>query len=196
MSVREQRLRSEYENLRKMRSKVVSWMLVGDSKIPDRYEFTFKLKSIIGINTGKAVFHDLYKVLVEFGSDYPRVKPEVRLISSQRPWPIHPNIFRDGRFCLEGDQNWIPGVGVPLDSIIQMVGEILAYQEVNVRSPANADPILLEWIKKNLFYETGSNTKIKNPIDSSPIRLPDIDDLVKWGGDDQDTPPTRIVFGD
>jgi len=194
MSVREDRLMAEYETMKKWRSRVVEWRAIGNSKSPDKYEVTYHVKSIIGFDNGRPLTHTGFKVIIEFSGDYPRVKPDVHL-DSQRPWPIHPNIWPDGRFCLEGDQHWIPGVGVPMDAICQMIGEILSYQEVNIRSAANGNAAMIDWVKKNLVFETGSNTKVKNPIDPSPIRLPDIDDSVKWGTDDQEPPQQRIVFG-
>jgi ubiquitin-protein ligase len=192
MGVREDRLWAEYNAMKKFRSQVVTWRTIGNSKPPDVYYFTYNLKSIVGFNSnGQPKFHTGFEVGVHFPPNYPRSKPEVRLASE--PWPYHPNIWaQDGRFCLEGTQHWIPGIGVPLDWICQMVGEIIAFQEVYLGSPANADTTMADWIKNNLDFK--GIAKVANPVDPSPIRLPDVEDAIRWG-DEAATSGQRIRFG-
>jgi len=181
--------------MKRWRSNVVTWRTVGSSDPPDKYEFTYNLKSIIGFDSsGKPIHHTGFKVMIEFPSDYPRSKPEVFLISNSKPWPYHPNIWTDGRLCLEGTQHWIPGIGASIDSICQMIGEMIAFQEVYIKSPANGNSMLLDWVEKNLKLENGTMNRVKNPVDSSIIRLPDIEDTIKWGKDGQGN-SDKIVFG-
>ncbi|MBK9781257.1 MAG: hypothetical protein IPP55_14580 [Anaerolineales bacterium] len=201
MGVREQRLSAEYSSIKKWRSEVVTWKVIGNSNPPDKYEFTYNLKSIIGFDPNKnPMFHQGFKVIIEFPSTYPRTKPEVFMATERKPWPFHPNIWKDGRICLEGDDEtrWIPGIGRSLDSICQMVGEIIAFQEVNTDSPANNDPTLEEWIKKNIKFEEGAANRAKNPVDKSIIRLPDIEDTLVWGKDEKSTSSNsgKIIFGE
>lgn len=193
MGVREDRLWAEYNAMKKFRSEVVTWETVGNNSPPDVYHFTYTLKSIVGFSSkGKPKFHTGFKVEVRFPPDYPRGRPKVYLIGE--PWPYHPNIWaRDGRFCLEGTQHWIPGIGVPLDWICLMVGEIIAFQEVYLGSPANSDPTLTDWIENTLRFEGVAKTT--NPVDSSPIRLPDVEDAIRWGDDKPSTSGPRIRFG-
>lgn len=191
MSVREDRLQAEYNAMKKFRSKVVSWETVGNHNPPDVYHFTYDLRSVVGFSNGKPKFHKGFKVEVKFPSDYPRGKPEVRLIS--KPYPYHPNIWKSGRFCLEGTQHWIPGIGVPLDWICQMVGEMIAFQEVYLDSPANGDRTLRNWVKDTRNFRSVS--KVANPVDPSPIRLPDLEDAISWGDDSSALPRERIQFG-
>jgi len=193
MGVREDRLWAEYEAMKKFRSQVVTWETVGNSRPPDVYRLSYKLKSMVGFNTkGVPRFHAGFKVKVRFPSNYPRKAPQVHLIS--KPWPYHPNVWaNDGRFCLEGTQHWIPGIGVPLDAICQMIGEIIAFQEVFLGSPANANPALRAWIEENLRFE--SIARVTNPIDPSPIRLPDAADTIRWGEEPPKPAAPRIRFG-
>jgi ubiquitin-protein ligase len=195
MDVREDRLWAEYNAMKKFRSQVVTWETVGGNNPPDVYHFTYNLKSIVGFDSnGKPRFHTGFKVEVKFPRDYPRSKPDVRLVS--KLWPYHPNIWaRDGRFCLEGTQHWIPGIGVSLDSICQMIGEIIAFQEVNLNSPANGDQTLRKWIRNELHFFKDAPTKVMDPVDPSPIRLPDIEDAIRWGDDEAPAPEPRIRFG-
>ena len=195
MSVKEDRLWAENQNIKKWRSRVVTWRTIGNTTPPDTYEFSYDLKSIIGFAaSGKPIFHKGFKVLVEFIGDYPREKPIVRFDIRSKPWPLHPNIWKSGVVCLEGTQNWVPGVGVSLPSICQMVGEIIAYQEMYTKSPANADDDLINWVEKNIKLEEGTLNRVKNPIDSSTVRLPDADDAISWG-DNSSGSQGRITFG-
>ena len=193
MGVREDRLWSENEAMKKFQSNVVRWQPVNSNKPPDVYRFDYSLKSVIGIDkNGSPQYHTGFTVEIHYKPDYPRSSPEVRL--TNKPWPFHPNIWRDGRFCLEGTQHWIPGIGVSLDSICLMIGEIIAFQEVNLNSPANNDALLASWIRSHLRFESGTSTKVTNPIDSVQIRLPDIEDSIRWGGESS-AKRSRVQFG-
>lgn len=192
MTVRDARLQSEYEAMLRFRSDILRWEAVGSARPPDRYFLTYNLRSIIGFNSqGAPTYHRGFTVDVRFPPDYPRGKPIV--VMASEPWPLHPNIWRpNGHFCLEGNQNWIPGVGVPLDALCFMIGQIIAYQEVNLNSPANTDPVVRQWVQINLRFDYGS--KVSNPVDNSPIRLPDAEDTIRWGSESPAEPP-RIKFG-
>lgn len=193
MGVREDRLRSENEAMKKFRSHVVHWQTVGASNPPDFYRFEYTLKSITGFDENSIPqYHTGFTVEVKFKPDYPRSSPTVRL--SKKPWPLHPNIWDHGHFCLEGTQKWIPGIGVPLDSICLMMGEIIAFQEVNLGSIASRDDVLISWIGNHLRFENGTTTRVSNPVDPSPIRLPDVEDSIRWGGESATT-KSRIKFG-
>lgn len=187
MGVREDRLRAEYNAMKKFRSEVVKWDTVGSSNPPSVYHITYNLTSIVAIENGNPKYHKGFKVKVKFPPGYPRTSPEVRLI--EQPWPIHPNIWaQDGRFCLEGTQIWIPGIGVPLESVCHMVGEIIAFQVVNLDSVANNDPSLKHWIENNLIIVDIAT--VTNPVDCSTIRLPDREYYIRWG-DESDTITSR-----
>src|SRR6266542_5858794 len=89
MGTRENRLLSEYESMKRWRSNVVTWEVVGSSKPPDAYLFTYNLKSIVKIDEqGIPYFHTGFKVKVEFKSYYPRSTPEVRLSGKSKPCPV------------------------------------------------------------------------------------------------------------
>jgi ubiquitin-protein ligase len=156
--------------MKKFRSQVMTWTTAGQNNPPDVYRITYNLRSIIGFINGQPQYYTGFTVEIRFPPDYPRSKPDIQLVST--PHPFHPNIWVQGRFCIEGGQHWIPGIGVPLDSLCQMLGEVIAYQTYNLRSPANADQIMAQWIKTNA-------TRL--PVDPTPIRLPDSEDAIHWG---------------
>ncbi len=184
MGIRDDRLRAELNNfVVEFRSQVVKWEIIGTNNPPDRIKFFYNLKSLVGFNEHKMpIYHTGFEVEISFPPEYPRINPAVSL-TGKKPWPIHPNIWADGRFCLDGTQHWVPGIGVSLVSICQMVGQIISYQHVYLRSPAYVNIELTDWIKENLNFENNGATT-KNPIDSSIIWLPET------------SPSDSIVFGE
>lgn len=198
MSVREDRLWSEFKAMQKFRSQVINWEKGVNYDPPDVYRITYNLKSLIGFNSdGSPRYHTGFTVEVRFPPDYPRGKPDVRFVSDPRPY--HPNIWHnDRRFCFDGNQqlygesHWKPGIGVSLDSLCEMIGKVIAFQEVNLKSPANNDGKLKDWIEKSFRFET--LVRVSNPIDPSPIRLPDLGDVIRFG-DEPEEPRSRIRFG-
>ena len=189
-TTRDKRLQSEYEAMLRFRSDVVMWQTFGPADPPDYYRLTYNLRSIIGFNAqGQPNYHRGFAVDVRFPANYPLDRPTVTLASEPRP--LHPNIYANGHLCLDGNQHWIAGVGVPLDSLCYMIGQIIAFQEVNLGSVAHREPRLMTWVTNQLRFDYGS--KVANPVDSSPIRLPDAADSIRWG--DEPPEPPRIVFG-
>lgn len=186
MGVRETRLLAEFNEIQAFRSAVLKLQLA-EGTPPSHYLFWFNLRSIISFDAaGAPVYHTGFEVEFVYPAEFPRKGPEVRFI--KKPWPVHPNVFQSGRICLEGGQNWIPGVGVPLTSMVYMVGQIIAFQEVNRMSPANNNTVLDMWIQQNLRFAT--RTRVLNPVDNAPIRLVDLSDAIAWG----ERPKPRIDF--
>lgn len=192
MGVREDRLWSEFKAMQKFRSQVINWETGVNYEPPDVYRITYNLKSLIGFNSdGSPRYHTGFTVEVRFPPDYPRGRPDVRLVSEPRPY--HPNIWHnDRRFCIDGNQHWKPGIGVSLDSLCEMIGKVIAFQEINLSSPANSDRRLKDWIEKTFRFET--LVRVANPIDPAPIRLPDLGDVIRFG-DEPEEPRSRIRFG-
>lgn len=192
MSVREDRLWSEFKAMKKFRSQVVSWETGVNYEPPDVYRITYNLKSLIGFNRdGSPKYHTGFIVEVQLPPDYPRGEPKVRPISDPRPY--HPNIYHnDPRFCIDGNEHLRPGIGISLDRLCEMIGKTIAFQEINLGSCANFDPMLINWVKQKFRFE--ADVIVSNPIDPSPIRLPDLADAIRFGNE-QTEPRSRIQFG-
>lgn len=127
-NVRLRRLKSDHEALRRLahlHPKIEIEGVVGNP--PERYVLRLKVKSLR--EHGEAIeTADEHRLEVTMPRGYPRDAPLFRMLT-----PVfHPNIAPHA-VCI-GD-NWT--ASEPLDLLIQRVGEILAYQSYNTKSPLN-----------------------------------------------------------
>jgi ubiquitin-protein ligase len=127
-NVRLRRLKADYDALRRLAHRHPRIEIEGVSgNPPDRYRLRLTVKSLRerGDAIETATEHRL-EVTMPHG--YPRDAPMFRMLT-----PVfHPNIAPHA-VCI-GD-NWTAGES--LDQLIQRVGEILAYQSYNTKSPLN-----------------------------------------------------------
>lgn len=170
MGVRELRLEADHEAMVGFHSRVLSWTICGDSDPPDTYRITYLLRSIVGFKNGTPIYRSRHEVDISLPEEYPRRPPIVNLVT--RPYVLHPNIYTSGRFCIE--DRWRP-VGMYLDTVCELVGQLIAYQKMNLRSAANRDSQLLAWLDAN----QGNPDLV--PTDPSQIRLPDPLESIVWG---------------
>jgi hypothetical protein len=96
---------------------------------PERYRLKLKVKSLRERDGGEALETVAeHRLEVTMPKGYPRDAPLFRMLT-----PVfHPNIAPHA-VCVGDD--WT--AGEPLDLLIQRVGEILAYQSYNIKSPLN-----------------------------------------------------------
>lgn len=137
-TVRLRRLAADFEKLRDYvrrhpRVKVVS----ADGDPPERYQLEYHIRSLRQVNDElKQVKSHLVEIVLP--RNYPRVPPQCRMLS-----PVfHPNIAPHA-ICV-GD-HW--SAGESLQSIVVRIGEMLAYQTYNVKSPLNGDAA--RWVEQN-----------------------------------------------
>ena len=127
-SVRLRRLQADYEALRRLAHRHPRISIEGVSgNPPDRYRLILKVKSLR--ERGEEVVPaDEHRLEITMPSGYPRDAPMFRLLT-----PVfHPNIAPHA-VCI-GD-HWTAGES--LDLLVQRVGEILAFQSYNTKSPLN-----------------------------------------------------------
>lgn len=104
---------------------------------PERYQLEYRIKSLrmVGADLQEVQTH---LVEVALPRNYPRTPPQCRMLS-----PVfHPNIAPHA-ICV-GD-HW--GAGESLESIVIRIGEMLAYQSYNVKSPLNGEAA--RWVEQN-----------------------------------------------
>jgi predicted Zn finger-like uncharacterized protein len=104
---------------------------------PERYQLEYRIKSLRMVN-GDLQLVQNHLVEVALPRNYPRTPPQCRMLS-----PVfHPNIAPHA-ICV-GD-HW--GAGESLESIVIRIGEMLAYQSYNVKSPLNGEAA--RWVEQN-----------------------------------------------
>jgi hypothetical protein len=105
---------------------------------PERYQLEFQLRSLRSVDGQlQEVASHLVEVLLP--GSYPRLPPQCRMLT-----PIfHPNIAPHA-ICI-GD-HW--SAGEPLWSIVARIGEMIAYQSYNTKSPLNGEAA--KWVSENL----------------------------------------------
>jgi ubiquitin-protein ligase len=137
-TVRLRRLTADYAKLKEyVRLHPRIRLVQADGDPPERYQLEFRIKSIRMID---GELQDVKSHLVEIvlPRNYPRNTPQCRMLS-----PVfHPNIAPHA-ICV-GD-HW--SSGEPLSSIVARIGELLAYQVYNVKSPLNGEAA--RWVEQN-----------------------------------------------
>jgi predicted Zn finger-like uncharacterized protein len=104
---------------------------------PERYQLEYRIKSLRTVNGDLQVVQN-HLVEIALPRNYPRTPPQCRMLS-----PVfHPNIAPHA-ICV-GD-HW--GAGESLESIVIRIGEMLAYQSYNVKSPLNGEAA--RWVEQN-----------------------------------------------
>jgi ubiquitin-protein ligase len=164
-SVRLKRLYADYEMLKSyvgLHSRLELIQAVGDP--PERYQLEYQINSLRQRGDELLEVRDhMVEIVLPLG--YPRTPPLCRMLT-----PIfHPNIAPHA-ICI-GD-HWSPGE--PLPSIVARIGELIAYQSYNVKSPLNGEAA--RWV---------SSHETRLPLDSVAMLLEGADSAPV-------TPPPRV----
>lgn len=97
---------------------------------PEVYEIEYRIKSLQRDDKGKPGIRETHVARIELTSDYPRLSPKCKMLT-----PIfHPNI--DETTICVGD-HWTAGERL-VDLVIR-IGEMIAYQEYNIKSPLDGE---------------------------------------------------------
>ena len=97
---------------------------------PDTYQVEYRIISLERDAKGKPKTRDQHMVEIQLTSDYPRLSPMCKMLT-----PIfHPNI--DTSTICVGD-HWT--AGERLVDLVVRIGEMLAYQAYNIKSPLDAE---------------------------------------------------------
>jgi predicted Zn finger-like uncharacterized protein len=137
-SVRLRRLQADREKLQeyvRRHPRVRLVQMEGDP--PERYQVEYRINSL-RMTGGELQSVQSHLVEITLPRSYPRLPPQCRMLT-----PVfHPNIAPHA-ICV-GD-HW--GAGESLESIIVRIGEMLAYQSYNVKSPLNGEAA--RWVEEN-----------------------------------------------
>ncbi|MBK9030853.1 MAG: hypothetical protein IPL61_05850 [Myxococcales bacterium] len=137
-NVRLRRLKADYEALRRLAQlhpRITIEGVVGNP--PERYRIRLKVKSLREKGDTIEIADDHW-LEVSMPRGYPRDAPLFRMLT-----PVfHPNIAPHA-VCIGDD--WT--AGEPIDHLIQRVGEILAFQSYNTKSPLNGRAA--QWVEEH-----------------------------------------------
>jgi len=97
---------------------------------PDLFRIEYHIQGLDRGPDGKPVRRDRHEVEIQLTADYPRLAPKCRMLTPT----FHPNI--DTSTICVGD-HWTAGERL-VDLIIR-IGEMIAYQAYNIRSPLDGE---------------------------------------------------------
>lgn len=142
MSIRTRRLMADYEKvLDDFAGHKYIMIKPVEGNPPVRYIVTYKLKGLkldTKRNCPVETFH--HEVEIYLHKDYPREKPQMKMKTEI----FHPNFGTT--ICIADD--WT--AGQKLADIILQIGEMIQYQNYNVKSPMNA--VAARWVMENEGY--------------------------------------------
>ena len=137
-SVRLRRLTADYAQLQefvRLHPRVQLVNVAGDP--PERYQLEYRIRSLRMVD-GQLRDEKSHMVEIHLPRNYPRTPPQCRMLS-----PVfHPNI---APHAICGGDPWCSAE--PLQSIVIRIGEMLAYQSYNVKSPLNGEAA--RWVEEN-----------------------------------------------
>ncbi len=127
-TVRLKRLYADYQKLKSYIQQHPRLQLIqAEGDPPERYQIEYQINSLRQKDEELDEVHS-HMVEIALPLGYPRTPPQCRMLT-----PIfHPNIAPHA-ICI-GD-HWSPGE--PLSSIVARIGELIAYQSYNTKSPLN-----------------------------------------------------------
>ena len=106
---------------------------------PERYLINYKIKGLI--QSGEEIIEkDSHLCEIILSGDYPRHEPICRIISMV---VFHPNIAPN-KICIA--DHW--AAGESLTDIIIRIGEMICYQNYNIKSPLNGEAA--KWAEENI----------------------------------------------
>jgi ubiquitin-protein ligase len=126
-----------------------------DGDPPDSYQIEYHIRGLSRGPDGKPVPRDEHLMEMKLTLEYPRQSPKSRMLS-----PIfHPN-FEPAMICVA--DNWTAGERL-VDLIIR-IGEMIAYQAYNIKSPLDGEAAM--WADQNRDFL---------PTDNRDLTPPDLD---------------------
>ncbi len=138
-TLRLRRLTADYEKLQnyvKRHPRLKLLRAAGEP--PELYQFEYRIRSLRQTADGLE-FVGSHTVEIMLPRDYPRMPPQCRMLT-----PVfHPNIAPHA-ICV-GD-HW--SAGETIGSIVARIGEMLAYQSYNTKSPLNGEAA--RWVEQHL----------------------------------------------
>src|SRR5262249_12519162 len=137
--VRLRRLQADFLKLREyVRSHPRVQLVQYEGDPPESYQLRFRIKSLRQKDDELLEVSD-HLVEIMLPRNYPRTPPQCRMLT-----PVfHPNIAPHA-ICMGAHRS----AGEPLSSLVARIGEMLAYQSYNTKSPLNGEAA--RWVDENM----------------------------------------------
>ena len=137
--VRLRRLQADFDKLREYVNRHPRLQLIqAEGTPPERYQLEYRVRGLRQKDDELVVVKS-HMVEIALPLSYPKLPPQCRMLT-----PIfHPNIAPHA-ICI-GD-HWSPGE--PLWSIVARIGELIAYQSYNTKSPLNGEAA--RWVEEHI----------------------------------------------
>jgi ubiquitin-protein ligase len=97
---------------------------------PDVYEIEYHVRGLERGGDDQPIPRDVHRVEIRLHTDYPRLAPHCRMLTPM----FHPNV--DANTICVGD-HWT--AGERLTNLVIRIGEMIAYQAYNIKSPLDAE---------------------------------------------------------
>jgi ubiquitin-protein ligase len=138
-TVRLRRLHADYEKIQEyIKGHPRLQLIQAEGSPPERYQLEYRIRGLRQTADELSIVKS-HMVEVSLPVSYPRLPPQCRMLT-----PIfHPNIAPHA-ICI-GD-HWSPGE--PLWSIVARIGEMIAYQSYNTKSPLNGEAA--RWVDQHV----------------------------------------------
>ena len=138
-TVRLRRLQADYQKLRDFLCRQPRLRIVrAEGQPPELYQVEYQVAGLRQTDDQLQIVKN-HLVEIRLPRDYPRTPPQCRMLT-----PIfHPNIAPHA-ICI-GD-HW--SAGEPLWSMVARIGEMIAYQSYNTKSPLNGEAA--RWVEQHL----------------------------------------------
>jgi ubiquitin-protein ligase len=138
-TVRLRRLQADFDKVRDYVNRHPRLQLIqSEGTPPERYQLEYRIRGLRQTADDLSIVKS-HMVEIALPLTYPRMPPQCRMLT-----PVfHPNIAPHA-ICI-GD-HWSPGE--PLWSIVARIGEMIAYQSYNTKSPLNGEAA--RWVGEHL----------------------------------------------
>jgi ubiquitin-protein ligase len=163
--IRENRLRKDWEEMKKIISPVIDW--IGYGNPPTMYDVTYNIRSIIGLkNSAEPIYRDVHKVAIEIPSGYPFSGESIvaKMYDGYSP-AFHPNFWPGGIICIWGNGNtaWDPNETIAM--VCTRIARLLQFDQYLTQESHRANPHAADW------YAQQKNSGLF-PTDKQPVPLP------------------------
>ncbi len=163
-AVRLRRLQADFEQLKEfVRRQPRVRLIQAEGNPPERYQLEYQVAGLRQVDEQLEVVRS-HMVEIALPLGYPRMPPVCRMLT-----PVfHPNIAPHA-ICI-GD-HW--SAGEPLWSMVARIGEMLAYQSYNTKSPLNGEAA--RWVQEhpNRLPLDRISLSMNEPLEPAPGDCPD-----------------------